>query len=124
MAKKVKKATPKKKPVAKKTTRVSSKKKSPILDINADGIVDEKDVELVKKAVKKTTPKKSSASTESVRKFENKIRKLGVRYNDVSHIATEHLGKCKVVWDKNKSKLFHIELESGEKLPKKGLYSL
>ncbi len=132
MAKKTTKAASKTKTVKKSATKKASTKKTSIkktvaFDVNSDGKVDIEDVKIVMEEANKAKKitKKDEISSESRKKFNRKIRKLGVRPSDVSRLATEHLGDgCKVVWDKNKSTLFHIVTKSGEKLPEKGLYSL
>ena len=110
-----------------KTWKQKYNKKTLAFDVNSDGKVDIEDVKIVMEEANKSkkATKKEDISKESRGKFNRKIRKQGVRPSDVSVLALEHLGEgCKVVWDKNKSRLFHIVTKSGEKLPEKGLYSL
>ena len=117
-----KKVTSVKKAPAKKTTP----KKSIILDVNADGIVDEKDVELVKKAAAKPKPKvKTSAFKDAdKRKFKNRTNRLGVRMSDVQSACSEIFGsQATIVLDKSNTKCYHIELK-GEKFPKEGIFSI
>ena len=132
MAKKTTKAaskskTAKKSATKKANTKKTTTKKTLAFDVNSDGKVDIEDVKIVMEEANKSkkATKKEDISKESRGKFNRKIRKQGVRPSDVSALALEHLGEgCKVVWDKNKSRLFHVVTKSGEKLPEKGLYSL
>ena len=116
-----KKAAPKKAAAKKQTT-----KKSIILDVNKDGIVDEKDVELVKKAASKPKPKtkKSAFSYDDKKRFKNKTNRLGVRMNDVQIACSEIFGeKATLVFDKKNSKCYHIEI-GNEKVPEIGIFSI
>tara|TARA_R110002012_G_scaffold281726_1_gene471039 strand:+ start:623 stop:1009 length:387 start_codon:yes stop_codon:yes gene_type:complete len=117
-----KKVTSVKKAPAKKTTP----KKTLKFDVNKDGIVDEKDVELVKKAAAKPKPKekKSAFSDKDKKRFKNKTNRLGVRMNDVQIACEEIFGeKAKVVLDKSNVKCYHIEI-AGEKFPEIGIFSI
>ena len=102
--------------MAKKEGKSKAKptKKSVILDVNADGIVDEKDVELVKKEAAKTKSKKTVKSKSVFTKaktdlFMTKTNRLGIRAYEVENACKEIFGDdCNVVWNKNHSKQYNL----------------
>tara|TARA_B100000963_G_scaffold240208_1_gene210096 strand:+ start:5801 stop:6178 length:378 start_codon:yes stop_codon:yes gene_type:complete len=125
MAKKTVKAPAKKKPAAKKPA-AKKKKKSIILDVNADGIVDEKDVELVKKAAAKPKPKaKSEAFTQKDKEaFKKLTNRSGIKWFEIENACSEVFkGKAIVVKDKNNLKCYHLQI-GNQKFPKSGIFTI